>query len=217
MFRKTLMAAAAACALAAVPAYAQITLSATPGADPYAGPAPTYDFDALTAPITGGVVLNSSTSGINAQPFGSTGNYWSVGTSGNGLQPGILDLHSFAGIGAISFIWGSVDSYNTIEVLDRLGGVLKTFTGADAAVNPNGNQTNPITNPIAKISIGAADQYNIGGLRLTSGSNAFETDNFSISAVPEPAIWAMLLMGFGFIGASMRGQKRQKRLRLRTV
>lgn len=216
MLRKIIMTAAAVCALATAPAYAQVALTATPGSDPYAGPAPTYDFES-PAPISGGLVLNSSNPGDNAQPFGSTGNYWSIGTSNNGTQPGVLDLSSFGAIGAISFIWGSVDSYNTLEVLDRVGGVLATFTGADAAVNPNGNQTSPITNPLARITIGGADQYNVGGLRLTSGQNAFEVDNFAVTAVPEPAIWAMLLIGFAFIGAFMRGQKRQQRLRLKLV
>jgi PEP-CTERM motif-containing protein len=221
MFRKTMMAAAAVCAIAAAPAYAQVALTATPGSSPYAGPAPTYDFEGGGptggAPITGGLVLNSSNSGDNAQPYGSAGHYWSIGTSNNGSQPGILDLSSFAAIGAISFIWGSVDSYNTLEVLDRVGGVLATFTGSNAAVNPNGDQSNPVTNPLARITIGGADQYNVGGLRLTSGQNAFEVDNFAVTAVPEPAIWAMLLIGFGFIGAFMRGAKRQRRLRLKLV
>jgi len=208
------MMAAAACALAACPAYAQIAITAVPGSDPYAGPAPTYDFESA-APVTGGLVTTGFVNGVRAQPYGSTGNYWTVGPSDG--SPGVLDLSSFAAIGAISFIWGSVDQYNTIEVLDRLGNVLQSFTGANAAVNPNGNQTNPITNPLARISIGGADQYNIGGLRLISSRNAFEVDNFAVTAVPEPAIWAMLLIGFAFIGAFMRGQKRQQRLRLKYV
>lgn len=212
MFRRTLMMAAAVCAVAAAPAYASVSLSSVPGSDPYAGPAPTYDFE-TTAPVTGGLVTSGSLSGIRAQPYGSTGNYWTVGPSDG--SPGLLDLSSFAAIGAISFIWGSVDSYNSIDVLDRLGNVIQTFTGADAAVNPNGNQTNPVTNPLARIAIGGADQYNIGGLRLTSTQNAFEVDNFAVAAVPEPAIWAMLLIGFAFIGGSMRGRKRQQRLRLK--
>lgn len=213
MFRRAIMTAAAACAFAAAPAYAQATLTAVPGSEPYAGPAPTYDFDTSTPTYTGGFVTTGDLSGVRAQPYGSTGNYWTVGPDDG--SPGFLDLSSFAAIGAISFIWGSVDSYNTIEVLDRLGNVINTFTGADAAVNPNGNQTDPVTNPLARISIAGADQYNIGGLRLSSTSNAFETDNFAVTAVPEPAIWAMLLIGFGFIGASLRGKKRQERLRLK--
>ena len=213
MLKRTMMTAAAVCAIAAAPAYAQVTLSSTPGSDPYAGPAPTYDFESARRPITGGLVTTGDLNGIRAQPYGSTGNYWTVGPSDG--SPGEMDLSSFAGIASISFIWGSVDSYNTIQVLDRLGGVLATFTGADAAVNPNGNQTDPITNPLALLTFSGTMQGNIGGLRLSSTNNAFETDNFTITAVPEPGVWAMLLLGFGFIGAFMRGQSRTRRIRLK--
>lgn len=212
MLKRTLMTAAAVCSFAAAPAYAQVNLSAVPGSDPYAGPAPTYDFE-TPAPVVGGLVTTGDSAGIRAQPYGSTGNYWTVGPSDG--SPGTMDLSSFAGIASISFIWGSVDSYNTLEVLDRLGGVLATFTGADAAVNPNGNQTDPITNPLALLTISGTMQGDIGGLRLTSTNNAFETDNFAITAVPEPGVWAMLLVGFGFIGAFMRGQSRTRRIRLK--
>jgi len=214
MLRKTVMVLAASCALAAAPAFAQVNLTAVPGSDPYAGPAPTYDFESA-APVTGGLVTSTSVSGVSAQPYGSTGNFWTVGPTDG--SPGVLDLSGFAQIAAISFIWGSVDAYNTIEVLDRLSNVIATFTGADAAVNPNGNQTSPITNPLATLTFSGATQTNIGGLRLISTQNAFEVDNFAVTAVPEPGIWAMLLIGFGFIGAFMRGQKRSRRLRLKVA
>jgi hypothetical protein len=205
------MTAAALCAFAAAPAYAQATLSVAPGSDPYAGPAPTYDFE-TPAPVSGGTVTTGFSGGVHAQPFGSTGNYWTVGpTEGT---PGKLDLSSFAGIASVSFIWGSVDSFNTLDVLDRLDNVIATFTGANAALPPNGNQTDPTTNPLATISFDGIMQGNIGGLRLSSTQNAFETDNFAVTAVPEPAIWAMLLIGFGFVGVSLRGRKRQTRMRL---
>lgn len=212
MLKKTLITAGALCAFIAAPAYAQANLSVVPGSDPYAGPAPTYDFESA-APISGGAVRSGSVSGIAAQPFGSTGNYWTVGPSDG--SPGVLDLSSFAGIASISFIWGSVDTYNTLEVLDRLNNVIATFTGSDAALPADGDQHNPGTNPLATLTFSGTTQGNIGGLRLTSSQNAFEVDNFAVTAVPEPGIWALLLLGFGFIGAFLRGQKRQKRMRLK--
>ena len=45
-------------------------------------------------------------------------------------------------------------------------------------------------------------------LRFSSAENAGAfgavLDNVSVSAVPEPATWAMMLVGFGVVGASMR-------------
>jgi PEP-CTERM motif len=29
-------------------------------------------------------------------------------------------------------------------------------------------------------------------------------DNVSVSAIPEPAVWAMLLVGFGMLGGALR-------------
>jgi hypothetical protein len=82
--------------------------------------------------------------------------------------------------------------------------VLYSFTGIDAAVNPNGNQANPITNPLATLTLSGADVSLVGGLRLTSSQNAFEIDNLSVAGVPEPASWAMMLAGFGMIGGALR-------------
>lgn len=212
--KRSLVAMAALSVLVAPGASAQVSLTSTPGSAPYAGQAPTYDFE-TAAPVTGGGVVTGSVSGNYAQPFGSTGNYWSIGPSTSAV--GVLDLSSFAAIGAITFIWGSVDAYNVLEVLDRANNVLATFTGANAAVNPNGDQANPVTNPLARLSIVGDTQYNIGGLRLSSNQNAFEVDNFAITAVPEPGVWAMLLLGFGFIGAFLRGRRRQERSRLKVA
>ena len=224
MLKRTLMVAAGVCALAVAPANAQININADPGTNPYSGPDPTYDFEGGGAtggaPITGGLVVNTH-DGIGAQPwpFTSPGNhYWTVGPVGaTNTGPGVLDLSGFAQLAWVKFIWGSVDSYNTLEVLDRLGGVLATYTGAAVALPANGDQFNPGTNPLVTLSFAGADQFNIGGLRLTSTSQAFEVDNFSVNAVPEPGVWAMLLLGFGFIGAFLRGHRRQERLRLKVA
>lgn len=127
-----------------------------------------------------------------------------VGRTNDG-SPGILDLTGFGSIQSISFIWGSVDSYNGLDVLaNDLTTVLYSFTGIDAAVNPNGNQANPITNPLATLTLSGADVSLVGGLRLTSSQNAFEIDNLSVAGVPEPASWAMMLAGFGMIGGALR-------------
>lgn len=201
----------------ATSANAAVILTSVPGSAVYSGPTPTYDFDPSgTAFVTGGQIRNSSVSGVAAQPFGSTGNYYTVGPSDG--SPGFLDLSNFAGIASLSFIWGSTDAYNTLEVIGKDNSLLASFTGADAAlVFPDGDQSDPFTNPLATLTFTNGDQFNVGGLRFISTQNAFEVDNFAINAVPEPGTWGMMLLGFGAIGFAMRrrkGTQGTKRIRL---
>lgn len=202
----------AALACAATSANAAVTLTAVDGTVPYSGPAPTYDFDSGPAPITGGQVVTGNSSGNWAQPQGSTGNYWAVGAN-NG--PGFLNLTSFGQIASLSFLWGSIDAFNTLQVIGLDDSVLASWTGNDVVNPANGNQVDLGTNPFVTLAFDGATQSNIKGLRLSSTSNAFETDNFAIQAVPEPGTWLMMLLGFGVLGGAMRAGKRQSAPRVR--
>ena len=79
---RALIAAAAAAGFATSANAAIVLSSVTPGTNPYVGPV-TYDFE-TPAPVSGGVVTNETNAGDHAQPYGSTGNYWSVGPFNNG-------------------------------------------------------------------------------------------------------------------------------------
>lgn len=203
--RSFLKIAAAAVAAVAIPASANAAIllgSVTPGTNPYSGPTPTYDFETATPQATGGLITNTSVSGVSAQPFGSSGFFWTVGPSDG--TPGILDLTSFGDIFNVSFLWGSVDAYNTIEFLDAANNVLASFNGSNIFNPANGNQTDPNLNPLVRFNVTGGEVTSLARLRLSSTSNAFETDNFTINAVPEPATWALMLLGFGLVGFGMR-------------
>lgn len=208
-----LLAALGAMALTAMPASAAITLTSVPGSNPYAGPAPTYNFDSPTPQWSGAILATTTAAG--AQPFGSTGGYAVVGPNA-GVMSGILNLSSFADINSISFIWGSIDTYNTLEVLNAAGTVLKSWTGSDVAAPANGSQTDPDKNRLVTISFTGGDIAGVDRLRFISGGNAFEFDNVAVAAVPEPAAWMLMLMGMAGIGFSMR-RKRDTKLRVRFV
>jgi len=204
---KLAITAAAFAALAiAAPATAAVTISSTPGSATYTGPTPTYNFDSgRPANVTGGAVVTGTTSS-HAQPLGSTGGYFSVGPADG--SPGNIDLSSFGQIFNLTFIWGSVDAYNTLQLIGASNNVLYTFTGADVFNPANGNQTAAGTNPLVQILLTGADVTAVRGLRLSSTQNAFELDNLAVNAVPEPATWALMLMGFGAVGYSMRRGRR---------
>src|SRR6266446_4645519 len=68
-----------------------------------------------------------------------------------------------------------------------------TFTGADLLSPGNGNQFSTLTNGDVNFA-GAFDTVILG-----SGTNSLEIDNIS-SAVPEPATWAMMILGLMAVG-----------------
>lgn len=202
-------AATLAIGLTAVSASAAVTLTTQNGNAVYGGPAPTFDFDTpATTPGTTGGLVKTGSSGNGAQPLGSTGNYFTVGPS-TGTEA-TINLSSFGGaIGQISFIWGSVDTYNTLEILNTAGGILATFTGSQIIASQFGNQTLPQSNPLVTFTFSGGDEFNVGGLRLRSTSEAFEIDNIAIQAVPEPGTWLMMIVGFGLLGGMLRSRRRE--------
>ncbi len=98
-------------------------------------------------------------------------------------------------IDAISFVWGSVDSYNTLQIFDGSMNVLYTIVGNDIFDPASGNRTDPATNSLVTFNF-SGTPGSIGYLKFSSTQNAFEIDNLAIGAVPEPATWAMMLLGF---------------------
>jgi len=178
-----------------------------PGTNPYSGPTPTFNFDTVagTPSFTGGAVV-SGTSTSHAQPFGSTGSYFSVGLD-DGVT-GVIDLSSFGDISSISLLWGSIDAYNTLQFLDSANNVLETF-GGSAIRNPaDGNQTDPNTNRLVTFLLTGTDVSAFAKLRLSSNSNAFEIDDLAINpVVPEPATWALMVLGFFGVGMVLRRRR----------
>lgn len=201
--KKTLL--GLALAAAAFPAQAAVTISVTPGTNVYAGPTPLENFDGATAPRWNRAIFTGSSSGVRAQPFGSTGGYASVGPSDG--TPGVFDLTGLGPLRTISFIWGSVDSYNTLEILGAGGAVLATIVGNQIYNPANGNQSDPNTNPLVTLTIGDDIYGQVTGLRFNSTQNAFEFDNLAV-AVPEPTTWAMMIGGFGLLGAAVRRSRK---------
>ena len=137
--------------------------------------------------------------GVAAAP---AGNATTFGYVSSAINPNTATLDT-PDLQSISFYWGSIDAYNRLEVLDQFGNVILDIGGAFLPPS-NGNQSLGSTNRRVFITAGANER--ISGLRLTSTGVAFEFDDFA-SNVPEPSSWAMLIAGFGLVGAAARRRR----------
>lgn len=206
---KTFAIAAATLLFASTSANAAISLSSIEGPWVDAGftPSAVFEFEAPDA-AWNGVIANDTVENVHASPWLDESGYASAGiTDGNGK---ILDLSAFADIDAISFYWGSIDEHNTLTLLDAADKVLATFTGTQVIADANGDQSDPATNRIVTLTFTGESRQAIAKMQFDSGSNAFEFDHVAVLAgVPEPTTWAMMLLGMGIVGASMRRRTTQ--------
>lgn len=97
--------------------------------------------------------------------------------------------------------------------------------GNDTAVYPSVSNTGPLTSAAFTFAVPApfagvdGEFVTFTQFRLTGGTIEFYSDNavgYSISvdrlgggAIPEPATWAFLILGFGAIGGAMRASRRR--------
>lgn len=192
--KKMIFLGLAAAMLSATGAQAAVTVSQSAlGSAPKAGTTITFDEPTPAGFSVVGGLVQSSDNSFGKNPTGST-NYLSTNT-GNGR--GSASIFSKEAFGEVSFDWGTIDGYNTFALLDKAGNAFYTMTGSQFLPGANGTVGSRITL--------ASSDAGIYGLRLFSSAPAFEVDNVNFAAaVPEPATWAMMILGFGLVGAAMR-------------
>lgn len=95
----------------------------------------------------------------------------------------------------ISFLWGSPDSYNDLDIILSGGGATNTVNGAQAQ--------GPVAIGAQFVTIWGDVAFDTVTFR--SGQNAFEFAN--LQAVPLPAAGWMLLAGVGGLAAMKRRRK----------
>lgn len=209
--KQYLMAGAAVMAImAAAPASADVTgsLATSSGGTTFLsltdGNAATrglYNGSTKVATLVGGTIYNSD------QPFADIpkgsifGNsFLAAGPSSN--TAALITFQNATNF--LSFLWGSPDTYNRLTIGYGLGQT-KTFTAADLGfTSTNGNQA---VSQYVQFRADAGTLINSVLFFNNPSTDAFESANFSVTAVPEPATWAMMLMGFGGIGFAMRRRK----------
>jgi len=203
---KKIIFAALCVAGSATSANAAVTVSQVAGSATYTGPTPTYTFSVGSMPAFTGGSIETTDVPLDSQPLGSTGNFYSVSSDNS---PGTLSLAGFGAISSLSFIWGSVDAFNTLSFLNSAGNVIYSITGAEllgSSTAANGSQDAAVTNPVVTFNFTGADR-NVSAMQLTTTGYSFEVDNLAIAPVPEPATWGMMLLGVGMAGAGLRRRR----------
>ena len=198
---KTFLAAAAL--FAAMGAHAQVTGSLGGGSGTFLELSNAGLSGGSVATLTGGTVYTAS------QPFADipAGAIFGGRFLAAGPTSGATAVLTFtgAGVGYISFLWGSPDTYNRLTVTST-GGFTQNFDTSTLGFSvSNGNQN--------------FSQYvqfsGLGGSKITSlsftnlpATDAFETANFSVTAaVPEPQTYALLLAGLGAVAFVARRRR----------
>jgi hypothetical protein len=127
----------------------------------------------------------------------TVGDWLAVGGSQNHGNSATLTLPT--GTTAVSFLWGSPDSYNALTVLSSGGDVAFTTAGPGFNIGNSGGQSEAhyltFTADAGKVITGL--QFSV-----TNGSPAFEISN--VTAVPEPESYALMLAGLAGVGLIVR-------------
>jgi hypothetical protein len=144
-----------------------------------------------TATITGGTVYSADES-FAATPVGAIDTFLAAGPPPSNEGPATVTFGT--GLKYISFLWGSPDLYNilTVKSSDGTSGSF-TVTSLGFGVT-DGNQSFS-----QYVQFVAAAGTTITSLIFnnTPDKNAFEVANFSVTPVPEPETYALILAGLG--------------------
>jgi hypothetical protein len=167
-----------------------------------------WDFDTIFAPGYSYSPVSATASGnvtnVTKQPTGDTTIYGTVNPTDS---PAVFTTTS-QGLSHFSMLVGSPDTFNRMVFLGLDGvTVLADLTGATGlfgSVSPvNGSDTAYRVTWDFGAQIGSVELYS----NANADSYAYEFDRIS-GVVPEPASWAMMLIGFFGLGATLRSSRK---------
>jgi hypothetical protein len=193
-----------------------------------------FDGDASFFSVSGGHTYSSGSAGarltrdgiyllqgVSAQPekgqVSADDAWFSVGAHESAT------INFAAAVGYVGFLWGSVDTYNTLQIFDG-STLLASYTGGTAGLDA-------FQVPDGRGSQGKSVHFNfsadeITSIVLTSSGPSFEIDNLSVSPVslaggptplpgdggsalpvPEPQTWSLLVAGLAAVGLVSRRRR----------
>jgi len=134
--------------------------------------------------------------------------------SGNGAA-GITFTFNESVLGELptdaGIIWTDGDGPNrTFEAFDQNGNLIETIIDSSQLFFSTGGDGDFHNYRF----FGATNAGGISSIFIANDGGGIEVDDLQFgalnSAVPEPTVWAMMLVGFGGLGAAMRGSRRRR-------
>lgn len=178
----------------------------------FEGVTPRYDLGPGTYTENGatysgeGAIRNTSIGGVTAAPptlgayvQGSNNNFLTLGAN---EERGPVTIDFAKDIDYFGLYWGSIDSYNSIQLLYQ-GAVIGSFSGTDVHAAANGDQS---VNGARYVNFFATGSERFDQVRLFSNGAALESDNHAYRDVPTPAVLLPAIGGM-FAGAVRRKQR----------
>jgi hypothetical protein len=196
----------------AIPGTTLVTFDSSP---PGTIPSPsglTFGPDGNTANYQGGAIVQGSAAGQYRAPgsdnpsiLDDTTQYLTLGGT-DPSAPSPVTLSFQQPLHVLSFLWGSVDSYNSVAFY-KPGAVapFQTVTGTDLASLLGLNTPQTFYNIDKYVAFWANPGEYFDKVVLSSSQAAFETDDYQYRAVPTPA----LLPGLIAFGAGLLRRKQK--------
>ncbi|KQU55881.1 hypothetical protein ASG67_07175 [Sphingomonas sp. Leaf339] len=192
-----------AAAMGAVPATANAALvgSLGRGTGPFLNLSSAGLDGGSVATLTGGTVYNSDRPFADipeGDVFGN--NFLAAGPQAG--QPATLTFTS--PVSYLSFLWGSPDTYNRLQLVTNQSTYDFNVSNLGFSVTSGDQNFSQYVQFVGSLG----ETISSVSFTNTPRQDAFETANFSVSAVPEPGTWALMLVGFGMVGAASRYRRR---------
>ncbi len=200
-FVKTLIAVAVtACAVNANAGLSFSQMSAVG----YSG-GPLIGLVAITSPVT--INTTGSVAGVRLTPSPLTQTDPYTVISANGAGNGKAKLTFANAVSSFSFLWGSPDNYNFLEIMGSDSALPYLFNGTQLGVlggfTSNGNNANTRV-----FTITGNEGTMINSITFRSEGIAFEIAS-NLAPIPEPETYALMLAGLGAVGFMARRRRVQ--------
>ena len=121
-------------------------------------------------------------------------------------QPATLSFTNPASY--VSFLWGSPDTFNRLSLTTNVATYAFDVASLGFAVR-DGNQA---FSQYVQFAATAGETITSLSFSNSPTANAFEVANFTVTAVPEPATWGMMLVGFGMVAGAARYRRRNTKV-----